>query len=186
MGKRNKHEQMRNTFKILVGKHAKRRLVEPRLRLHDNFNMINKKSHWDGVHWIQLAQGRSQRQPSEHGNKTFSFHNAKNFLTNNSCTFCSWCPGFNSCPWESSYILNKGLPGLLSPSKAGPCNVRPAGPQNMYWCTENLAWNENSRFWKRLNNFALGKNVLWPLAPPCVNGRWGVISPTISCYSQLS
>jgi hypothetical protein len=50
-------EGMRNTHKILVGKHdGMRPCRRPRCRQKDNIRIDLREIGWDGVDWIQLAQ----------------------------------------------------------------------------------------------------------------------------------
>jgi hypothetical protein len=51
----------RNAYRILVGKpEIKRPLGRPRRRWVDNIKMYLREIGWDGVDWIELAQGRDQ------------------------------------------------------------------------------------------------------------------------------
>jgi hypothetical protein len=51
----------RNAYRILVGKpEGKRPLGRPRRRWVDNIKMDFTEIGWDGVDWIELAQGRDQ------------------------------------------------------------------------------------------------------------------------------
>jgi hypothetical protein len=51
----------RNACKILVGKpEGKRPLGRPRCRWVDNIKIDLSNIGWDGVDWIDLAQGRDQ------------------------------------------------------------------------------------------------------------------------------
>jgi hypothetical protein len=53
--------QTRNAYRILVGKpEGKRPLGRPRRRCGDNIKMDLTEIGWDGVDWIELAQGRDQ------------------------------------------------------------------------------------------------------------------------------
>jgi len=54
-------ENMRNAYKILVGKsEGKRPLGRPRRRWKDNIRMDIKEIGWEGVDWIHLAKDRNQ------------------------------------------------------------------------------------------------------------------------------
>jgi hypothetical protein len=49
------------TYRILVGKsEEKRPLGRPRCRWVDNIKMDLREIGWDGVDWIDMAQGRDQ------------------------------------------------------------------------------------------------------------------------------
>jgi hypothetical protein len=63
--------EARNAYRILVGKpEGKRPLGRPRRRWVDNIKMYLKEIGWDGVDWIELAQGRDQwRALYEHGDE---------------------------------------------------------------------------------------------------------------------
>jgi hypothetical protein len=51
----------RNAYSILVGKpEGKRPLGRPRRRWVDNIKMDLREIGWDGVDWIDVAQGRDQ------------------------------------------------------------------------------------------------------------------------------
>jgi hypothetical protein len=51
--------EMRNAYRILVGKPGgKRPLGRPRNRLEDNIERDLREIGWDGMHWIDLAQDR--------------------------------------------------------------------------------------------------------------------------------
>jgi hypothetical protein len=53
----NTHEEMRNAYQILVGKsEGKRLLGRLRRRWEDNIRMDLRKTGWEGVDWIHLAQ----------------------------------------------------------------------------------------------------------------------------------
>jgi hypothetical protein len=53
--------ETRNACTILVGKpEGKRPLGRPRRRWLDNIKMYLREIGWDGVDWIELAQGRDQ------------------------------------------------------------------------------------------------------------------------------
>jgi hypothetical protein len=53
----------RNAYTILVGKpEGKRPLGRPRSRWVDNIKMDLREIGWDGVEWIDMAQGRDQRR----------------------------------------------------------------------------------------------------------------------------
>jgi hypothetical protein len=50
------HEEMRNTYKILIGKPGgKKPLGRPRQRWEDNFEMYIRKPWWDDVEWTYLT-----------------------------------------------------------------------------------------------------------------------------------
>jgi hypothetical protein len=54
-------EEKRNAYKILVRKSdGKRPLGRPRRRWVDNIKMDLREIGWDGMDWIDLAQGRDQ------------------------------------------------------------------------------------------------------------------------------
>jgi hypothetical protein len=56
-------EEMRNTYKILVGKpEGKRPLGGPRRRWYSNIKMDHREREWEGVDWIHLAEDRNQWQ----------------------------------------------------------------------------------------------------------------------------
>jgi hypothetical protein len=82
--------EKRNKYRILVGKlEGKRPLGRPRRRWVDNIKMDLREIGWDGIYWINLAQGRDQwRAPVN----TVINHrvplNADNFLTG--CTIGSF------------------------------------------------------------------------------------------------
>jgi hypothetical protein len=63
--------ETRNAYRILVGKpEGKRSLGRPRRRWADNIQMGLEEIGWDGMDWIDLAQGREQWMGScEHGNE---------------------------------------------------------------------------------------------------------------------
>jgi hypothetical protein len=51
--------EMRNAYKILVGKPEKKRPLErPKSRWEDNMRMYVREIGWEGVDWIHLAQDR--------------------------------------------------------------------------------------------------------------------------------
>jgi hypothetical protein len=53
--------EMRNVYKILVGKpEEKRQLKRPGLTWDDNIRISLREIQWEGVDWIHLAQGRVQ------------------------------------------------------------------------------------------------------------------------------
>jgi hypothetical protein len=53
--------EIRNTYKILVGKsEGKRPLGRPRSRLEDNIRMVLREIGWRGVDWIHLDRDRDQ------------------------------------------------------------------------------------------------------------------------------
>jgi hypothetical protein len=55
------HRQIRNVYKILVGKlKRKRPLGRPRCRWEGNIKMDLKEIGWGSVDWIHLVQGRNQ------------------------------------------------------------------------------------------------------------------------------
>jgi hypothetical protein len=65
------HGDMRNAYKILVGKpEGKRLLGRPRCRREDNIKMDLRKIGFGGVDWICLAQDRGLRntKPRRHYN----------------------------------------------------------------------------------------------------------------------
>jgi hypothetical protein len=52
-------EEMRNTYKILVGKTEGNRLIgRSRHRWEDNIRMNVREKGWDGEDWIHLTQDR--------------------------------------------------------------------------------------------------------------------------------
>jgi hypothetical protein len=57
-GQRSAHEEMRNAYKLLVGKpEGKRPLGRPRSRWKVNINMYLRKMEFEGdVDWIYMAQ----------------------------------------------------------------------------------------------------------------------------------
>jgi hypothetical protein len=56
-------EEMRNAYKILVGKpEGKRPCGGPRYIWEDNIRMDLREIGWEGVDWIHLAQDRDQWQ----------------------------------------------------------------------------------------------------------------------------
>jgi hypothetical protein len=61
--------EKRNAYRILVGKpEGKRPLGRPRRTWVDNTKMDLRETGCDGMHWIDLAQGRDQwRALCEHG-----------------------------------------------------------------------------------------------------------------------
>jgi hypothetical protein len=53
--------ETRNAYRILIGKpEGTRPLRRPRRRWVDSIKMDLKEIGWDGVDWIELAQGRNQ------------------------------------------------------------------------------------------------------------------------------
>jgi hypothetical protein len=50
--------EMRNLYKILVGKPAGKRLGSPGRRSEDNIRMDLTEVGWDGVEWMHLARER--------------------------------------------------------------------------------------------------------------------------------
>jgi hypothetical protein len=52
--------EMRNVYKIFVGKPEKRPLGKPRRRWEDNIGMDLREIRWEGVYWSHLAQDRDQ------------------------------------------------------------------------------------------------------------------------------
>jgi hypothetical protein len=53
--------EIRNTYRILVGKpERKRQLGRPRRRWLGNIKMDLRETVWDGMDWIDLAQDRNQ------------------------------------------------------------------------------------------------------------------------------
>jgi hypothetical protein len=53
--------EKKNAYRILIGKpEGKRPLGRPRLKLVDNIKMDFREIGWDGMDWIDLAQGRDQ------------------------------------------------------------------------------------------------------------------------------
>jgi hypothetical protein len=53
------HGEMRNTYKILVGKSEKKRpLGRPRPRWEDNIRVNLREIGWEFVNWINLAYDR--------------------------------------------------------------------------------------------------------------------------------
>jgi hypothetical protein len=55
--------QMRNAYKILLGKpEGKRPRGKPRRRWEDNIGMDLREMGWEGVYWINLVQDRDQWQ----------------------------------------------------------------------------------------------------------------------------
>jgi hypothetical protein len=60
----------RNAYTILVGKpEGKRLLGRHRCRREDSITMDLRKTGWDDMNWIHLAQNRDQWQTCEHGNE---------------------------------------------------------------------------------------------------------------------
>jgi hypothetical protein len=56
--------ETRNAYRILVGKpEGKRPLGRPRRRWVDNIEIYFTEIGWDGMCWIELAQGRDQWKP---------------------------------------------------------------------------------------------------------------------------
>jgi len=54
-------EEMRNVYKILVGKSERKiPLGRPRRRWEDNIRMDLREIRWEVVEWIHLAQDRDQ------------------------------------------------------------------------------------------------------------------------------
>jgi hypothetical protein len=50
-----------NAYRILVGKaEERRRLGKPRRRWVDNIKIVLREIGWDGVDWIDMAEGRDQ------------------------------------------------------------------------------------------------------------------------------
>jgi hypothetical protein len=57
----NTNEEKRNVYRKFVGKlEGKRPLGRPRRRWVDNVKMDVRAIGWDGMDWIDLAQGRDQ------------------------------------------------------------------------------------------------------------------------------
>jgi hypothetical protein len=55
------HGERRNAYRILVGKPEGRRpLGRPRHRWVHNIKMDLREIGWDGIDWVDLAQGRDQ------------------------------------------------------------------------------------------------------------------------------
>jgi hypothetical protein len=55
------YREMRNTYRILVGKPEGTRLLRRRrCGWEDNIKIDSKETGWDGVDWIHLAQDRDQ------------------------------------------------------------------------------------------------------------------------------
>jgi hypothetical protein len=55
--------EMRNAYKILVGKPARKRLIgRPRYRWEDNIRMELMEIGWEGVDWIHVVQDGDQRR----------------------------------------------------------------------------------------------------------------------------
>jgi hypothetical protein len=53
--------EMRNAYKILVGKpEGKRLLGRPKRRREDNIRMDFRDIEWEGMDWMNLAQDRDQ------------------------------------------------------------------------------------------------------------------------------
>jgi hypothetical protein len=53
--------EMRIVYKILIGKHERKRpLRRSRRRCDDNIRMDLREIGWEGVDWIHLAQDRDQ------------------------------------------------------------------------------------------------------------------------------
>jgi hypothetical protein len=50
----------KNEYRVLEGDRSKRQLRRPRRRWVDNIKMDLTKIGWDGMDWINLAQGRGQ------------------------------------------------------------------------------------------------------------------------------
>jgi hypothetical protein len=56
------HGEVRNAYKILVGKrNRKRPLRIPRRRCEDNINIDLQEINYEGVYWITLAQDKFRR-----------------------------------------------------------------------------------------------------------------------------
>jgi hypothetical protein len=74
--------EMRNLYKILVGKpEDKRPLRRPRHRWED-IRMYLKEIGWEGVDWMHLAQDRDQWRAVVNTVMNFGFHKRRwNFLT---------------------------------------------------------------------------------------------------------
>jgi hypothetical protein len=57
------NEDKRNAYRILIGKpEGKTPLGRPRSRWVDNIKMDLREIGWDGMEWIDLAQGRDQKR----------------------------------------------------------------------------------------------------------------------------
>jgi len=55
------HGEMRNAYKILIGRHeGKSPLVRPRRRWEHYIRIVVREIGWEGVDWMHLAQGRRQ------------------------------------------------------------------------------------------------------------------------------
>jgi len=52
--------EMRNTYKILVGKHGNRQLGRPRRRWEGNIRTVIRETGWKGADLTQLPQYRDQ------------------------------------------------------------------------------------------------------------------------------
>jgi hypothetical protein len=52
--------EMKNAYKILVGKQCKMPVCRYRHRWEDNIKMELKEIRWEGVEWMYLAQDRDQ------------------------------------------------------------------------------------------------------------------------------
>jgi hypothetical protein len=56
-------DEMRNAYKILVGRpEGKRTLEKPRPRLEDSIKMCLQEMGWEFMDWILLVQSRDQLQ----------------------------------------------------------------------------------------------------------------------------
>jgi hypothetical protein len=70
--------QMRNAYKILVGKaEVKRPLGKRGRRWEDNIRKGLRERGWEGVEWRHLAQDRGQWRTFVNMKLTFGFHKRK-------------------------------------------------------------------------------------------------------------
>jgi len=73
--------EMRNAYKILVGKYdGKRQLGRRWHRWEDSIRMGPREIAWEGVDWIHLAQNRCQWQDLFNTVMNFGSHKGKTFL----------------------------------------------------------------------------------------------------------
>jgi hypothetical protein len=67
--------EMRNSYKILVGKlEEKRRLERPRCRWKDNIRMDLTEIGWEVLDWMQLVWNRDQQRALVNTVMTIGFH----------------------------------------------------------------------------------------------------------------
>jgi len=60
--------EMRNAYRILVGKHeGKRTLVRHRRRWNDNIRLDLRETGWEGVKWMHLVQDGNQFRAYQEG-----------------------------------------------------------------------------------------------------------------------